>query len=187
MRFSAEQNETNLICRPFLSRITTAILRCASMISVFRSGPSATTSTMPDLDHLAAGREDLLSWYHRWKTALLTDGSGSDRLLHSASNILVKINHAAVVKFGPPVTVSETANQHHTHNVLASTSPQLQVSVPRVYKYFEQDEAGGRTGCLVLEYICDSSVNMVAYQRSARSGRRRRAPRHDLGFRCACL
>lgn len=119
---------------------------------------------MEDLNHLKIGSDDIVSWCCRWKDALLRDGSGRNRLLYSTSNILVKINDIAVVKFGSSVTSSEAANQSYADNAFAVACPQSPVSVPKVYRCFEHDSADGRIGYLVMEHISGTPIADLPFQ-----------------------
>lgn len=109
---------------------------------------------MEDLDHVRASDEEVVVWCRRWKEAIVTGKIGRERLLASTSNIVVKLNEQALVKFGSPVTASEAANQRFAREILDPA--QGGVAVPKVFRYFEassKDFAGEQCGYLIMEYI----------------------------------
>ena len=109
---------------------------------------------MEDLDHVRASDEDVVAWCRRWKETIITTNVGRERLLASTSNILVKLNEQALVKFGSSVTASEAANQRYAREILGSA--QGEVAVPEVFRYFEASseyDTEEKFGYLIMEYI----------------------------------
>jgi Phosphotransferase enzyme family len=111
-------------------------------------------SEMEDLDHVRASDEDVVAWCRRWKETIVTTNVGRERLLASTSNILVKLNEQALVKFNSSVTASEAANQRYARVILGSA--QSGVAVPEVFRYFEASseyDIKEKSGYLIMEYV----------------------------------
>ena len=86
---------------------------------------------MEDLDHVRASDEDVVAWCRCWKETIITINVGWERLLALTSNILIKLNEQALVKFGSSVTASKAANQRYAHKVLDLA--QGGVAIPEIF------------------------------------------------------
>lgn len=89
---------------------------------------------MGDLDHQSATDQDIVDWCQRWRQQAMEGGSRHRMLGEWTSNVLLKLNDDAVVKFGVLVSPSEAANQEFGRQTLASEG--CPVRVPRVYRFF---------------------------------------------------
>lgn len=110
---------------------------------------------LENVDHQTASDEEIVTWCLRWRDNIIATGLGRERLLSSTSNLLVRLNKYALVKFGSSVTASEAANQQYACQVFDRCGT---VVVPQVYRYIEVlsttiCNVSGRVGFLVMEYI----------------------------------
>ncbi|KEF50818.1 uncharacterized protein A1O9_13131 [Exophiala aquamarina CBS 119918] len=107
-----------------------------------------------DLDHLTATNEDIINWCRSYELSSSAH-SVDDRLVAEfSSNLVLRLNSHALVKFGPSVTASEAANQRLAHESLNGRF----LRVPQVYRFFQdtslpENHWRGRCGYLVMEFI----------------------------------
>lgn len=99
---------------------------------------------MDDTNHAQASGKEIVTCCHDWKDGLVMIRADKHRLLSSNSNIIIKVNNEAGVKFGSAVTASEAANQRYAHVRFQSSHPG--VAIPQVFRYTEMTMTDGRTG-----------------------------------------
>ena len=116
-----------------------------------------------DLDHLTATNQEIVNWCTRYEQLRSAIGPEQNRELGSySSNLVLKLNDDAVVKYGTLVTASEAANQSFIWNRLDLCL----IRVPRVYRYFQdlsipEYHRRGRTGYLVMEFMPGTPLSEV--------------------------
>ncbi|EXJ81829.1 hypothetical protein A1O1_07894 [Capronia coronata CBS 617.96] len=113
-----------------------------------------------DLDHLTASDTEIINWCRGYEQNRLQ----ADRLMGPhTSNVVLRLNDHAVVKFGPNVRPSEAANQRLAYQLLNGNS----FLVPAVYHYFQDTSVPkehwlGRPGYLVMEYLQGTLLSEIA-------------------------
>lgn len=115
-----------------------------------------------DLDHLAATDQEIVNWCQIYQLNP-SNYSANNRLLGThTSNVVLRLNNRAVVKFGYLVTPSEAANQRLAYEHLNCQW----LRIPQVYRFFQAsslpDNAWrGKCGYLVMELIQGTKLSEV--------------------------
>lgn len=122
-----------------------------------------------DLDHFAATDKDIVNWcssYRRNRSPYISN----DRLLGTyTSNLVLRLNEQAVVKFGYSVTASEAANQRLAYQFLNGES----LRIPQVYRFFQDTSLPdshwrGKCGYLVMEFIQGTQLSEIPLEELSR-------------------
>ena len=115
-----------------------------------------------DLDHMTATDQEIVNWCRTYELNPSIYAANNRLLGTHTSNVVIRLNNRAVVKFGYLVTPSAPANQRLAHERMNCGW----LRVPQVYRFFQdsslpENHWRGRCGYLVMELIQGTKLSKV--------------------------